>query len=180
MKVAALLALLASAAPAAAAEPTVQDRMVAIALREAARNVREVPADSNTGRDIRRYHSAVRHARPTEAWCTIFVSYVARGAGYPLGSVSQGIWDVKNLFRWGRREGFYFAKGTRHVRVGDISVHGYGHAGIVVKVTKAGRIYTVDGNWGDTVRYQPLPYLSVSGYIRLPGVSRRAETLRRT
>lgn len=170
MPVALLLALL--AAPAAAGAGTVQDRMVRIALREAARHVREVPARSNTGPDIRRYHRAVRHARPTAPWCTIFVSYVARRAGYPLGSVGQGIWDVPNLFRWGRREGFYFRKGTRRPRPGDIAVHGYGHAGIVVRVTRRGRVFTVDGNWGDTVRHQPLPVLSLSGYVRLPPTRR--------
>jgi hypothetical protein len=153
---------------------TVQQRMVAIALREARRHVREIPAHSNTGPDIRRYHTAVRHARRTEAWCTIFVSYVAKRAGYPLGSVSQGIWDVQNLFRWGRREGFYFGKGARRPRPGDIAVHGYGHAGIVVRVTTAGRVFTVDANWSDSVRYQPLPPFSLTGYIRLPTDPRAA------
>lgn len=154
--------------PAPAPARTVQQKMVAIALREARRHVREVPARSNTGPDIRRYHSAVRHARRTEAWCTIFVSYVARRAGYPLGSVSQGIWDVRNLFRWARHEGFYFPKGTRRPHPGDIAVHGYGHAGIVVRVTRAGQVFTVDANWSDSVRYQPLPPFSLSGYVRLP------------
>jgi len=173
MKRALLLFLLIGPAPASAAQPeTVQDRLVAIGKREAARNVQEVPAQSNTGPDIRRYHRAVKHARPTEAWCAIFVSYVAKRARYPLGSVGQGIWDVQNMFKWGRREGFYFAKGTRKVKRGDIALHGYGHAGIVARVTKAGRIFTIDGNWGHTVRYQPLPFLSVTGYLRLPSTPR--------
>lgn len=175
MKRAVVLAFLASAGPASAAAPeseTVQDRLVSIGMREAARNVQEVPAQSNTGPDIRRYHTAVRHARANEAWCAIFVSYVAKRAGYPLGSVSQGIWDIQNLFKWGRRNGFYFEKGTRKVKRGDLAVHGYGHAGIVARVTKDGRIFTIDGNWGHTVRYQPLPFLSVSGYIRLPSTPR--------
>lgn len=166
---AAALAALALAAPASAAGPrTVQQRMAAIALREAARGVREVPAHANTGPDIRRYHTAVRHARRTEVWCTIFVSYVARQAGYPLGSVGQGIWEVRNLYRWARREGFYFPRGVHRPRVGDIAVHGFGHAGIVVRVSRTGRVFTVDGNWSDTVRYQPLPPFSLSGYVRLP------------
>lgn len=170
-----VLAIVALALPstAAAARKTVQQRMVASALAEAERNVQEVPAKANTGPDIRRYHSAVEHARATEAWCAIFVSYVAKKAGYPLGSVGQGIWDIPNLFKWGREQGWYFRKGTRKVKPGDIAVHGYGHAGIVAKVTQKGHIYTVDGNWSDTVRYQPLPYLSVSGYIRLPRTPRQ-------
>ena len=177
MKVAPVLVLatLLLAGSAQAAGPrTVQQKMVAIALKEARRNVQEVPTHSNTGPDIRRYHTAVKHARTTEPWCAIFVSYVAKKAGYPLGSVSQGIWDIKNLFKWGRHEGFYFNKGARKVKVGDIAVHGYGHSGIVVRVTKSGAIYTVDANWSDTVRYQPIPYLSVSGYIRLPSRPRGA------
>lgn len=165
-------ALLAPAAPAAAGSRTVQQRMVAYALREARRNVQEIPARSNHGPDIDRYHSAVRHAKPDAWWCTIFVSYIARRAGYPLGSVGQGIVEVKNLFRWGRAAGLYFPKGARKVRLGDIAVHGYGHAGIVVRISR-GQIYTVDGNWGDSVRYQPIP-MSVSGYIRLPAAPRSA------
>lgn len=172
-KVAVFVVALGLAAPTAAAEAgIVQDRMVAYAIAEAKRNVREVPARSNTGRRIRRYHTAVEHARWNEAWCTIFVSYIARRAGYPLGSVAQGTWSVETLSKWGRAERFYFRKGRRKVKPGDIALHGYGHAGIVVKVTRKGRIYTVDGNWGDSVRYQPLPYLSVSGYIRLPSEPR--------
>jgi hypothetical protein len=151
---------------------TVQQKMVTYALREARRNVQEVPADSNLGPDIGRYHRAVTHASADYPWCTIFVSYVAKRAGYPLGSVGQGIAQVPTLFRWGRKQGFYFAKGTRRVRVGDIAVHGYGHAGIIVRITKDRRLFTVDGNWGDTVRYQPIPFLSVDGYIRLPSAPR--------
>lgn len=175
MKVAAVLLLvvaLAVPATAAAGRRTVQQRMAAIALREAGRNVQEVPYHSNTGPQIRKYHTAVKHAHTTEPWCAIFVSWVARQAGYPLGSVSQGIWDVQNLFKWGRAEGFYFRKGTRRVRVGDIAVHGYGHAGIVVRIMANGDVWSVDANWSDSVRYHPEPSISIDGYIRLPSTRR--------
>ena len=158
--------------PPPAHQLTVQQKMVRYALAESRRHVREIPPHSNLGPDIRRYHTAVRHAKADEWWCTIFVSYIARKAGYPLGSVGQGIAKVPNLFRWGRREGYYFPKGTRRVKLGDIAVHGYGHAGIVVRITKDRHIYTVDGNWSDSVVYQPLPYLSLDGYIRLPSTPR--------
>lgn len=173
MKVVPVLVLLALALPAAAqAKPkTVQQKMVTIALRESRRGVQEIPAHSNTGPDIRRYHTAVKHARDNAFWCTIFVSWVARQAGYPLGSVSQGIVDVRNLYRWGRHEGWYFRKGTRRPQPGDIAVHGYSHAGIVVRVSSTGAVYTVDANWGDTVTEQLVP-LSLSGYIRLPSAPR--------
>jgi hypothetical protein len=152
---------------------TVQQKMVRIAVRESRRHVREIPAHSNLGPEIRKYHTAVTHAKPDAWWCTIFVSWVTKKAGYPIGSVGQGIAQVPNLFKWGRQQGFYFPKGSRQVRLGDIAVHGYGHAGIVVRITKDRRIYTVDGNWGDSVRYQPLPFLSLDGYIRLPSTPRR-------
>ena len=29
-----------------------------------------------------------------------------------------------------------------------------------------------NGNWSDTVRYQPIPFLSLDGYIRLPSTPR--------
>jgi hypothetical protein len=162
------LATLALAAPAHAG--TVQQRMVKIATAELARNVQEIPADSNLGPDISRYHRAVRHAPADYPWCAIFVSWVTRQAGYPLGNVSQGIAEVGNLFKWGREHGYYFAKGSREVKVGDISLHGYGHAGIVVSVDP---VVTIDGNWSDTVLRQPVPYISLTGYLRLPGKPRK-------
>ncbi|MEJ7788116.1 MAG: hypothetical protein WKF96_25220, partial [Solirubrobacteraceae bacterium] len=85
-----LVVLCSPAVASAAGEPeTVQDRLVAYALKEIGRQVREVPAKSNTSRAIRRYHTAVPHARSDVAWCTVFVSYVAKKAGFPLGRVSQ-------------------------------------------------------------------------------------------
>lgn len=170
-KVAPLLLAVLAVAPAARAAraPTVQERMVQIASAELARNVQEVPADSNRGPDISRYHRAVRHAPADYPWCAIFVSWVARRAGHPLGNVSQGIADVQNLIKWGRQHGYYFPKGSRAVKVGDISLHGYGHAGIVVAVDP---VVTIDGNWSDTVLRQPIPYLSLTGYLRLPSKPR--------
>lgn len=161
-----LLALL--AAPAAASAETVQDRMVEIALEESKRGVREVPARSNDGPAIRRYRTAVPHAAKGAWWCTIFVSYVARRAGYPLGSVGQGIVEVPNLVRWGRREGFVFRKGTRRPRPGDIALHGLDHTGIVVRVARDGTVFTVDANWSDAVSHHREPPYSVNAYLRLP------------
>lgn len=164
-----IVAALLLAAPAAARAGVVQDRMVAIALAEARRGVQEVPARSNDGPAIRRYRTAVRHAEPGAWWCTIFVSYVARRAGYPLGSVRQGMVEVRNLVRWGRREGFVFRKGARRPRPGDIALHGLGHTGIVVSVAADGTVHTVDANWSDTVSHHPEPAFSVDRYLRLPG-----------
>lgn len=175
MKVATLAVVATLGAPAAASAAieaqTVQDKLVHYALKEIGRTVREVPAKSNTSRAIRRYHTAVEHARPNEAWCTIFVSYVAKKAGFPLGRVSQGIWDPKNLYLWAKSQGWYFPRGSRKPRVGDLAVHGYSHTGIIVKIDSKGRIFTADANWGDSVKYNLLP-LSASGYIRLPSEPR--------
>ena len=93
----------------------------------------------------------MKHAEKGAWWCAIFVSYVARRAGYPLGSVGQGIVEVRNLVRWGRREGLVFRKGTRRPRPGDIALHGLDHTGIVVSVAADGTVHTVDANWSDTV-----------------------------
>ena len=155
-------------APAAGAG-VVQDRMVSIALEEARRGVQEVPARSNDGPAIRRYRTAVRHAEKGAWWCTIFVSYVARRACYPIGSVGQGIVEVPNLVEWGRREGFVFRKGERRPRPGDIALHGLGHTGIVVSVGADGTVHTVDANWSDTVSHHREPAFSVDSYLRLPG-----------
>jgi hypothetical protein len=131
--------------------------------------VQEIPERSNDGPDIRRYHTAVRHAKKRAWWCAIFVSWVARRAGYPLGSHGQGVVEVKNLLKWGRREGFVFRKGTRRPRPGDIALHHLDHAGIVVSVEPGGKVRTVDANWSDTVSHHDEPPFSVNKYLRLPG-----------
>ena len=159
------------AAPATAYAATVQQKMVPLALTEANRGVQEIPARSNRGPEIDKYHTAVRHAKPDEWWCAIFVSWVAKQAGYPLGSRGKGIWSVKRLSRWGQRNGFYFAKGTMKPRAGDISLIGYGHAGIVVGY-EGNTVRTVDANWSDSVSVHNEP-LDVSGYIRLPSTPRK-------
>ncbi|MEJ7784429.1 MAG: CHAP domain-containing protein, partial [Solirubrobacteraceae bacterium] len=100
-----------------------------------------------------------------------FVSYVAKKAGFPLGRVSQGIWEPKNLYLWAKSQGWYFPRGARRPKVGDLAVHGYSHTGIVVRITRKGVVYTADANWGDSVKYNLLP-LSASGYIRLPSEPR--------
>ena len=81
--------------------------------------------------------------------------------------------EVRNLVRWGRREGFVFRKGTRRPRPGDIALHGYDHTGIVTSVAADGTVFTVDANWSDTVSHHPQPPFSVNQYLRLPGKPRR-------
>ena len=173
MRLLALSILLLLALPAVAHAGVVQERMVSLALAEAAKGVREVPTRSNDGPEIRRYRTAVPHAERGDWWCAIFVSWVARRAGYPLGSVGQGVIEVKNLVRWGRREGFVFRKGTRRPKPGDIALHGFDHTGIVTSVAADGTVFTVDANWSDTVSHHEQPPFSVNQYLRLPGRPRR-------
>ncbi|MCW2992246.1 MAG: hypothetical protein JWM73_2840 [Solirubrobacterales bacterium] len=167
---AALLASACLAVPAQARthHDTLQRRMVAIALHEAHMGVRENPFGSDRGARLSRYFRAA-HSPAGVAWCAAFVSYVARQAGFPVGPHGRGTVSVATLTSWGMRRGFWFAAGSRRPRAGDIALYPSSHTGFVVRVTRRGREWMVDGNYTNSVSYHAL-YEPPSGYLRLPPV----------
>jgi hypothetical protein len=166
---AALLACALVAAPAQARKPdTLQRRMVAIALHEARTGVRESPLGSDRGPALDRYFRAA-HSPAGVAWCAAFVSYVAREAGFPVGPRGRGTVSVATLAGWGQRRGFWFAAGWRWPKAGDIALYPSSHTGFVVRVTRGGQLWMVDGNYTNSVSHHAL-YEQPSGYLRLPPV----------
>jgi hypothetical protein len=108
----------------------------------------------------------VPRARP-EAWCAIFVSWVTRTAGAPIGPRGAGIVGVAALESWARRTGRW----TQRPRAGDVVVYS-GHAGIVTSV-RGSRMETVEGNWSNRVSGLERRRAEALGFVRVSAPRRR-------
>lgn len=148
-------------------------RMVALAQREI--GVRESPPGSNDSPRIREYRSATAGARNTPGpWCAYFVSWLAQGAGAPIGPGGKGTGYVPTLEAWGRQEQ-RFSSGSTRPNPGDIVIFDWGrdgtadHTGIVERVDANGRIHTIEGNSSNMVtrREYPAGSSSIRGYVRM-------------
>jgi hypothetical protein len=140
----------ASAASPAATGGLIQKRdipsdIVRIARGEFDAGVRESPAGSDYSQRIAIYGSALfPRARP-EPWCAVFVSWVTKSAGAPIGRRGAGIASSAGIASWAQRTGRW-----RHrPRPGDVAVY-VGHAGIVESV-RGSRMTTIEGNWSNRV-----------------------------
>lgn len=168
------------AEPAVPAQPRLTKAQRIVARRTAVNvaltqvGVRE--RGNNGGRRIQTYRYAVTGAgenpRLREPWCADFVSWAWRRSGVPLGFGGQGSDYVPELVAWARLTGRWrWARDGYRPRQGDLVVYQqggsrHGHVGMVVK-TRAGRIYTVEGNLSDQVKRRSLrPWAPmVTGFI---------------
>ena len=139
--------------------------MTKIALHEARMGSAEVPRGSDRGPRLGRYFRAA-YSPQGVAWCAAFISYVTARAGFPVGPYGRGTVSVATLTKWGMRRGLWFAAGWRRPRAGDIALYP-SHAGLVVRVTRRGQQFMVDGNWTNSVSHHPL-FWQPTGYLRLP------------
>jgi hypothetical protein len=147
--------------------------IVRIAQGELEAGVRELPLGSDDSPQIALYRGAiVPRARP-EAWCAIFVSWVTRAAGAPIGARGAGIVGVAGIESWARRTGRW----THRPRAGDVVVYS-GHAGIVTSV-RGSRMQTVEGNWSNRVSGLDRRRADALGFVRIAVGSRLAGRARR-
>ncbi len=119
--------------------------IVRIATGEFDAGVRETPLGSDNSLRVAVYRGAlVPHARPAP-WCAIFVSWVTKSAGVPIGRRGAGIESAAGIASWAQRTGRW-----RHRPLaGDVAIY-VGHAGIVTSVSGS-RMTTVEGNWSNRV-----------------------------
>ncbi len=131
-------------------------RVVAIALAEAEKGVREVPANSNRGPRVEQYQSRA-HSRPGLAWCCSFVYWCMDEGAKAVGRDNPMICTAGCLDHWNRAG----AAGVRRIRKASalqdpallspgmifIMDHGggLGHTGIVASIS-GGYLATVEGN----------------------------------
>lgn len=151
----------------------VGQRMVALATAEL--GVSET-GGSNESPRIREYRSATAGAEGTPGpWCAYFVSWLAKGAGAPIGAGGNGTGYVPTLEAWGKQEGRYFQSGQGTPQPGDIVIINWGrsgvadHTGIVERVDVDGTVHTIEGNSSNAVRRQEYAATSpnLQGFIRV-------------
>src|SRR3954470_7073079 len=152
-------------APAAAkprARSAVATRIVALARKELAKGVREIPDGSNRAPAIRRYETATRGAMFGAPWCAYFVSYVARRAGAPIGAGGSGIGYVPYIRSWAKQTKRWKAT----PRAGDLITFPQ-HVGIVESVYANHTLTTIEGNSGNAVRRRWRRWGEAMGYVRV-------------
>jgi hypothetical protein len=161
-------ALGATGALAPAAAPggnTPAARMVAMAQAEVGQA--EQPPGSNNSARIAQYRSATAGAPGPGPWCAYFTSWLARGAGVPVGDQGQGFGSVDALYAWAQKSGRAIPTSSgQPPRPGDLIVWDE-HIGIVESVLPDGRIQTIEGNSSDRVSRRVHAKGDAIGYVRL-------------
>lgn len=143
-------------------------RMVRLAQAEI--GVRESPSGSNNSPRIREYRRATDGAENIPGpWCAYFVSWLAKGAGAPIGAGGNGTGYVPTLEAWGKQNDRYIDPSNRP-SPGDIVIFDWegdgtsDHTGIVERVAADGTVHTIEGNSSNSVRRRS--YSSGSNDIR--------------
>ncbi len=158
----------AAGAVAPAAAPTGNSaaaRMVAMAQAEVGQA--EQPPGSNNSPRIAQYRSATAGAPGPGPWCAYFTSWLARGAGVPVGDHGQGFGSVDALYAWAQKSGRAIPTSSgQDPKPGDLIVWDE-HIGIVESVRPDGSIQTIEGNSSDRVSRRVHAKGDAIGYVRL-------------
>jgi CHAP domain len=140
-------------------------RMVAMAQAEVGQA--EQPPGSNNSPRIAQYRSATAGAPGPGPWCAYFTSWLARGAGVPVGDHGQGFGSVDALYAWAQKSGRAIPTSTgQDPKPGDLIVWDE-HIGIVESVRPDGSIQTIEGNSSDRVSRRVHRKGDAIGYVRL-------------
>jgi hypothetical protein len=140
-------------------------RMVAMAQGEIGQA--EQPPGSNNSPRIAQYRTATAGAPGPGPWCAYFVTWLARGAGVPVGDHGQGFGSVDALYAWAQKSGRAIpASSGQDPKPGDLIAWDE-HIGIVESVLPDGRIQTIEGNSSDRVSRRVHAKGDAIGYVRL-------------
>jgi hypothetical protein len=140
-------------------------RMVAMAQAEVGQA--EQPPGSNNSPRIAQYRSATAGAPGPGPWCAYFTSWLARGAGVPVGDHGQGFGSVDALYAWAQKSGRAVpASSGQNPKPGDLIVWDE-HIGVVESVLPDGRIQTIEGNSSDRVSRRVHAKGDAIGYVRM-------------
>ena len=158
----------AAGAVAPAAAPTGNSpaaRMVAMAQAEVGQA--EQPPGSNNSPRIAQYRGATAGAPGPGPWCAYFTSWLARGAGVPVGDHGQGFGSVDALYAWAQKSGRAIPTSSgQDPKPGDLIVWDE-HIGIVESVKPDGSIQTIEGNSSDRVSRRVHAQGDAIGYVRM-------------
>jgi CHAP domain len=140
-------------------------RMVAMAQAEVGQA--EQPPGSNNSPRIAQYRSATAGAPGPGPWCAYFTSWLARGAGVPVGDHGEGFGSVDALYAWAQKSGRAIPTSSgQNPKPGDLIVWDE-HIGIVESVRPDGSIQTIEGNSSDRVSRRVHAKGDAIGYVRL-------------
>src|SRR3954453_10067895 len=140
-------------------------RMVAMAQAEVGQA--EQPPGSNNSPRIAQYRSATAGAPGPGPWCAYFTSWLARGAGVPVGDHGEGFGSVDALYAWAQKSGRAIPTSSgQDPKPGDLIVWDE-HIGIVESVRPDGSIQTIEGNSSDRVSRRVHSKGDAIGYVRL-------------
>ena len=140
-------------------------RMVAMAQAEVGQA--EQPPGSNNSPRIAQYRSATAGAPGPGPWCAYFTSWLARGAGVPVGDHGEGFGSVDALYAWAQKSGRAIPTSSgQDPKPGDLIVWDE-HIGIVESVRPDGSIQTIEGNSSDRVSRRVHAKGDAIGYVRL-------------
>jgi hypothetical protein len=140
-------------------------RMIAMAQAEVGQA--EQPPGSNNSPRIAQYRSATAGAPGPGPWCAYFTSWLARGAGVPVGDHGQGFGSVDALYAWAQKSGRAIPTSSgQNPKPGDLVVWDE-HIGIVESVKPDGSIQTIEGNSSDRVSRRVHAKGDAIGYVRL-------------
>jgi hypothetical protein len=138
-----------------------------VAMAQAEVGQAEQPPGSNNSPRIAQYRSATAGAPGPGPWCAYFTSWLARGAGVPVGDQGQGFGSVDALYAWAQKSGRAIpASSGQDPKPGDLIVWDE-HIGIVESVRPDGGIQTIEGNSSDRVSRRVHAKGDAIGYVRL-------------
>lgn len=95
------------------------------------------------------------------AWCVIFVCWCAAQSGAPIPTKFSYVGDMSSYFQ---SRGLYRSASSGYIpKAGDLMIQGDRHIGIVRSATRAA-VYTVEGNYSDSVATVTRYYSEISGF----------------
>jgi hypothetical protein len=112
----------------------------------------EVPKDSNTGPDVKKFQSATWLKGSGFAWCAAFVCWcfgeAANGITYNFKlPKTAGAWDFENWARSQGQGGVQILKPPfNEIKPGDIIIYKFSHIGIATSTLSGGKVSVVEGN----------------------------------
>ena len=95
------------------------------------------------------------------AWCVIFVCWCAAQSGAPIPTKFSYVGDMSSYFQ---SRGLYRTVASGYIpKAGDLMIQGDRHIGIVRSATRSA-VYTVEGNYSDSVATVTRYYSEISGF----------------
>lgn len=125
-------------------------RLVAISRSQL--GVVEIPKDSNTGPDVRKYQGATWLKGSGFAWCAAFVCWcfgeASNGISYNFKlPKTAGAWDFENWARSQGQAGVQIIKPPfNEIKPGDVIIFKFSHIGIATSTLSGGKVAVIEGN----------------------------------